>query len=34
AGLACAALTGTAFGPWAIDAWAPFNQRVLEEFRD
>jgi CubicO group peptidase (beta-lactamase class C family) len=34
AGIACACLTGTAFGPWAIDAWAPFNQRVLEAFRD
>lgn len=33
AGLACACLTGTPFGQWAVDAWAPFNQQVLEHFR-
>ncbi len=30
--LACAALTGTPFGQWAVDAWAPFNQAVLDHW--
>lgn len=33
AGLACAALTDRAFGPWAVDAWPPFTDAVLDEFR-
>lgn len=32
--LACACLTGTPFGEWAVEAWAPFNQAVLDHFRD
>lgn len=32
AGLACIALTDLDFGPWAIDAWTPFNDAVLDEF--
>lgn len=34
AGLACACLTSTPFGEWAVEAWAPFNQQVLDHFRD
>ncbi len=32
AGLTCACLTGTPFGAWAIEAWAPFNQQVLDHW--
>ncbi len=32
AGLACACLTGTPFGAWAVEAWAPFNQQVLDHW--
>jgi len=31
AGLAAAALSGRAFGPWALEAWPGFTDRVLEE---
>ncbi|WP_156757538.1 serine hydrolase domain-containing protein [Actinokineospora pegani] len=31
AGLACAALSDRAFGPWAIEAWPPFSQAVLDD---
>lgn len=31
-GLACVALTDRDFGPWAIDAWTPFNDAVLSDF--
>lgn len=31
-GLACVALTDRDFGPWAVDAWTPFNDAVLAEF--
>ena len=31
-GLACAALSGREFGPWAIGAWPPFSDAVLAEF--
>lgn len=34
AGLASACLTSTPFGEWAIERWAPFNQRVLDHFVD
>ncbi|PRA06944.1 serine hydrolase [Arthrobacter sp. MYb229] len=27
--LACVALTDKPFGQWAVDAWAPYNERVL-----
>ncbi len=30
--LACAALSGRNFGPWALQAWPPFADSVLEEF--
>lgn len=30
--LACVALTDRDFGPWAIEAWAPFNDAVVSEF--
>ncbi len=29
--LACAALSGRPFGPWALQAWPPFADAVLEE---
>jgi CubicO group peptidase (beta-lactamase class C family) len=29
AGLACVALTGRKFGPWALEAWPPFSDAVL-----
>jgi len=32
AGLACAALSGRNFGPWALDAWPPFADEVIEDF--
>lgn len=32
AGLACAALSGREFGPWALAAWPAFSDAVLEEF--
>ncbi|MBZ9638451.1 serine hydrolase [Streptomyces sp. PSKA30] len=32
-GVACAALTDRAFGPWAIEAWTPFTDAVLGELR-
>lgn len=31
--LACVALADRAFGPWAVEAWPPFTDAVLEEFR-
>lgn len=31
--LACATLTDLNFGPWAVEAWAPFNDRVLAAYR-
>jgi CubicO group peptidase (beta-lactamase class C family) len=31
--VACVALTDRAFGPWAIEAWTPFSDAVLEELR-
>lgn len=34
AGCACAALSGRDFGPWALHAWPPFADRVLEGFSD
>lgn len=30
--LACVTLTDRNFGPWAVDAWAPYNAQVLAEF--
>ncbi|MGJ3559436.1 serine hydrolase domain-containing protein [Streptomyces sp. INA 01156] len=33
AGVACAALTDRAFGPWAVEAWPPFTDAVLAELR-
>ncbi|MEV7036570.1 serine hydrolase domain-containing protein [Streptomyces sp. NPDC093272] len=33
AGLACAALTDRAFGPWAAEVWPPFTDAVLAELR-
>jgi len=30
--LACAALSGRPFGPWALRAWPPFADTVLEEY--
>ena len=32
AGLACVTLTDRDFGPWAIDAWTPFNDAVVSDF--
>lgn len=32
AGLACVVLTDRDFGPWAAEAWTPFNDAVLSEF--
>ena len=32
AGLACACLTGRAFGPWAVTAWPVLSDRVLATF--
>lgn len=34
AGLACVALTDRDFGPWAIEAWTPFNDAVVAGFRE
>ncbi len=34
AGIACAALTGAAFGAWAAQAWPPFSDAVLAEYSD
>lgn len=31
-GLACAALAGVPFGPWAVEAWPMFSTAVLETF--
>ncbi|MEU1041724.1 serine hydrolase domain-containing protein [Streptomyces sp. NPDC005551] len=31
AGVACAALTDRAFGPWAVEVWPPFTDAVLAE---
>lgn len=33
AGVACVCLTGRDFGPWAAQAWPPFNDAVLAEAR-
>ena len=30
--LACVALTGRDFGPWAMEAWPPFCDAVVAEF--
>jgi CubicO group peptidase (beta-lactamase class C family) len=32
AGLACAALTGRDFGPWALERWPPFSDEVLQRY--
>ena len=32
AGLACVALSGREFGPWALGVWPKFSDAVLEEF--
>jgi CubicO group peptidase (beta-lactamase class C family) len=32
AGIAAAALTDRAFGPWALEAWPPFSDAVLQRF--
>jgi CubicO group peptidase (beta-lactamase class C family) len=32
AGLACVALTGREFGPWALQAWPPFSDTVLGRY--
>jgi CubicO group peptidase (beta-lactamase class C family) len=32
AGIACAVLTGAAFGPWAAQAWPPFSDAILAEY--
>jgi CubicO group peptidase (beta-lactamase class C family) len=32
AGLACAVLTDTTFGPWALDVWPPFSDAVLAAY--
>jgi CubicO group peptidase (beta-lactamase class C family) len=34
AGLACAALAGRDFGPWALEAWPVFSDAVLADFAD
>jgi CubicO group peptidase (beta-lactamase class C family) len=34
AGAACIALTDRDFGPWAIEAWPPFTDRVLVSLRE
>ena len=33
AGVACVTLTDRDFGPWAVDAWPPFTDRVLAALR-
>ena len=32
-GAACVTLTDKPFGPWAVDAWAPFNDDVVKELQ-
>jgi CubicO group peptidase (beta-lactamase class C family) len=32
AGLACVALTGREFGPWALEVWPPFTDAVLQQY--
>jgi CubicO group peptidase (beta-lactamase class C family) len=32
AGLACVALTGREFGPWALEVWPPFTDAVLRRY--
>jgi len=32
-GLACAALSGVDFGPWAIEAWPALSDAVIEQYR-
>ena len=32
-GAACVSLTDKPFGPWALEAWAPFNDEVAAEIR-
>ncbi|MGL3806108.1 serine hydrolase domain-containing protein [Paeniglutamicibacter sp. R2-26] len=32
-GAACVTLTDKPFGPWAVEAWAPFNDQVVAEVR-
>lgn len=32
AGLACAAVTDRQFGPWALEVWPPFSDRVVERY--
>ncbi|MBM6621199.1 beta-lactamase family protein [Micrococcaceae bacterium RIT802] len=32
AGLACVALTDRDFGPWAVEAWTPFNDAIIADF--
>lgn len=32
AGISCVALSDRDFGPWAIEAWTPFNDAVLADF--
>ena len=32
-GAACVTLTDKPFGPWAVEAWAPFNDSVVNELR-
>ncbi|GAA4364902.1 serine hydrolase domain-containing protein [Paeniglutamicibacter cryotolerans] len=32
AGISCIALTDRDFGPWAVEAWTPFNDAVLSAF--
>lgn len=32
-GAACVCLTGRDFGSWAVEAWAPFNQALLDALR-
>ena len=34
AGLACASLSDRAFGEWAVEAWPPLADAILEEFRE
>lgn len=32
AGLACVALTGRRFGPWALEVWPPFSDAVVQRY--
>ncbi|HEY7274291.1 MAG TPA: serine hydrolase domain-containing protein [Actinoplanes sp.] len=34
AGLACASVADRAFGEWAVEAWPPLSDAVLQEFRE